>query len=63
MSYEKHPTYACELCHKSFKNKRAFNAHNKAVHPVEQADRLADSDDASATEWWRDIFCDGDARN
>jgi hypothetical protein len=33
MSYEKRPTFACEECHKSFKNQRALDAHNAAKHP------------------------------
>jgi hypothetical protein len=31
--YHKDPEYACAECHKSFKNQRALDAHNKAVHP------------------------------
>lgn len=31
--YQKHPEFACAECHKSFKNQRALDAHNKAVHP------------------------------
>ena len=31
--YEKKPDFACELCHKSFKNQRALDAHNDAKHP------------------------------
>lgn len=32
MSYAKRPDYACEQCHRSFKNERALKAHNKDVH-------------------------------
>jgi len=31
--YEKKPDYACAECHKSFKNQRALDSHNKDKHP------------------------------
>jgi hypothetical protein len=31
--YEKRPDFACATCHKSFKNQRALDAHNKQKHP------------------------------
>ena len=30
--YHKNPEFACAECHKSFKNQRALDAHNKALH-------------------------------
>jgi hypothetical protein len=61
MSYEKHPTYACAECHKSFKNERALNAHNEAKHaePVQETeDRLAVSMDLSESDRGSDFVCD-----
>lgn len=67
MSYEKHPTFACGDCHKTFKNERALRTHNDAVHaekPVQEAqDGLATGMDSNHAGWWRDIIPDGDERN
>ena len=59
MSYEKRPDYACAECHKSFKNQRAFDAHNKALHAVvdEVRNRRIDS---GVSDRGRDFIRDGD---
>lgn len=60
--YEKHPTYACAECHKSFKNQRALKAHNAAVHgPVQKAkDRLDQRVDTSEPSRRGNTVPDGD---
>jgi hypothetical protein len=52
MTYEKHPTFACGPCRKTFKNQRGLDAHNAAVHAEEsvQEDRLADGVDLHSTD-------------
>lgn len=63
MSYEKHPTYACEECHKSFKNQRGLDAHNEAKHakPIQESeDRLDLSVDLPEPDRGSDPVRDGD---
>lgn len=62
MSYEKRPNYACAECHKSFKNQRALDAHNKAVHTLVEPIRDRHMDSGSV-EWRRNTVCDDNAHN
>ena len=44
MVYEKHSDYACEECRRTFKNQRALDAHNEAVHSLDLASRNRPAD-------------------
>lgn len=63
--YEKTPTYACGHCHKTFKNERAFDAHNAAVHAKKplQEDRLVSGVDLSEPVRRQPAVRDGNASN
>lgn len=42
LMYEKKPDYACNQCHRTFKDKRALSQHNKDAHqPAPTTSRLA----------------------
>lgn len=38
--YQKNPEFACDKCHKSFKNQRALDAHNESKHSEESISDL-----------------------
>jgi hypothetical protein len=61
--YAKKPDYACDECHRSFKNKRALKMHRKDVHekPIpEEENRLAVSLDHNGTDECRPAVLAGD---
>lgn len=61
MSYEKQPDYACDECHRSFKNKRALKMHTRDLHqPVQtNTNRLVERVDHSDAVRRRSSCSDG----